>query len=51
MYQTEFDQSPNQACAIDLPELNYGSWSNYLMVGDLVVLRRVNRIVKRDFWT
>ena len=24
IYQTEFDQSPAQACAIDLPELNYG---------------------------
>ena len=23
-HQTEFDQSPAQACAIDLPELNYG---------------------------
>ena len=30
IYQTEFDQSPAQACAIDLPELNYGLWSNYL---------------------
>ena len=25
IYQTEFDQSPTQACAIDLSELNYGS--------------------------
>ena len=24
IYQTKFDQSPAQACAIDLPELNYG---------------------------
>ena len=24
IYQTEFDQSPTQACAIDLSELNYG---------------------------
>ena len=24
IYQTEFHQSPAQACAIDLPELNYG---------------------------
>ena len=32
IYQTEFDQSPAQACAIDLPELNYGLCSNYLFV-------------------
>ena len=32
IYQTEFDQSPAQACAIDLPELNYGLWSNHLIV-------------------
>ena len=32
IYQAEFDQSPAQACAIDLPELNYGLWSNYLIV-------------------
>ena len=32
IYQTEFHQSPAQACAIDLPELNYGLWSNYLRV-------------------
>ena len=24
IYQNEFDQSPTQACAIDLPELDYG---------------------------
>ena len=24
IYQTELDQSPAQACAIDLPEVNYG---------------------------
>ena len=32
IYQTEFDQSPAQACTIDLPELNYGLWSNYLLI-------------------
>ena len=31
IYQTEFDQSPAQAWAIGLPELNYGLWSNYLV--------------------
>ena len=25
IYQTEFDQSPTQACTIDLLELNYGA--------------------------
>ena len=33
IYQTEFDQSPAQACAIDLPELNYGltPWQGLFM--------------------